>query len=74
MRKDLIAASKKVEEIREFIGADSLHYLSLEGLYQSLANVKYDHMCYACFNCDYPAGKPCEQETTGNKYIFETRG
>lgn len=73
VRKELIAATKKIEEIREFIGAEALHYLSLEGLYQSLSNVKYNHMCYACFNCDYPAGTPDEQQNAGNKFIFETR-
>jgi amidophosphoribosyltransferase len=72
-RKELIAASKKVEEIREFIGADSLHYLTLEGLYDSVANISNKSMCYACFNCEYPAGTP-EENTTDNKYVFEKKG
>jgi amidophosphoribosyltransferase len=72
-RKELIAATKKVEEIREFIGADSLHYLSLEGLYGSVMNISNKNMCYACFNCEYPAGKPCE-DTIDKKYVFEQKG
>ncbi|MCX7780075.1 MAG: amidophosphoribosyltransferase [Negativicutes bacterium] len=69
-RKELIAASKRVEEIRQFISADSLYYLSLEGLYRSLGAVKYESMCYACFTSDYPAAIPCESHC-GNKYVFE---
>lgn len=52
-RSDLLGATKSVEEIRELVGADSLAYLSLEGLIKStgLAN---DHFCTACFSGDYP--------------------
>ncbi|EAX46905.1 amidophosphoribosyltransferase [Thermosinus carboxydivorans Nor1] len=71
VRKELIAATKQVEEIRQFIGADSLHYLSLDGLKQSITNVDSDAMCYACFNCDYPAGTPTCAAAGGNKYVFE---
>lgn len=74
VRRDLIAATKTVEEIRQMIGADSLHYLSLEGLYQSVDRVRYEDMCYACFNSDYPAKKPCENESCdSNKFIFERK-
>jgi amidophosphoribosyltransferase len=72
VRKELIAATKKTEEIRRQIGADSLHYLSLGGLYKSLANVKQDQLCYACFNCDYPAGTPGTERDDCGKYVFET--
>lgn len=71
VRKELIAASKNVEQIREFIGADSLYYLSLEGLYKSIKNVDYGNMCYACFNSDYPAQIPCQGQCDSNKYVFE---
>lgn len=73
VRKELIAATKQVEEIRDYIGADSLHYLSLEGLYRSVANIKYDNMCYACFNSKYPASTPCESHSGSNKFVFEQR-
>lgn len=72
-RKELIAATKSVEEIREFIGADSLHFLSLEGLKQSIAAVQADDMCYACFNSAYPGGVPAENTAGSDKYVFENR-
>jgi amidophosphoribosyltransferase len=71
VRKDLIAASNEIDGIRQFIGADSLNYLSLEGLYGSIANIKYDRMCFACFNCDYPCNVPCGNEADTSKFVFE---
>jgi amidophosphoribosyltransferase len=52
---ELIAASKTVSELREFLGLDSLHYLSLEGLLAS-TGVKSpeNHFCKACFDGCYP--------------------
>ncbi|MEG6586862.1 amidophosphoribosyltransferase [Dendrosporobacter sp. 1207_IL3150] len=73
VRKDLIASSKQIEEIREYIGADSLHYLSLEGLRNSVGNVRHEEMCHACFNCEYPADVPCEGSCASNKFVFEER-
>lgn len=71
VRKELIAATKTVDEIREFIGADSLHFLTIEGLKQCVADVDAEGMCYACFNSAYPVDTP-QQETSGtNKYVFE---
>jgi amidophosphoribosyltransferase len=52
-RKELIAAHKSVEEIRQFIGADTLGYLSLDGLMKSI-NLPRDSFCTACFTGDYP--------------------
>jgi amidophosphoribosyltransferase len=71
IRKELVAATKTVEEIRQMIGADSLHYLSLEGLMQS-APVIQDRLCNACFCGRYPADMPSELED--NKFIFEQSG
>ncbi|NLL18375.1 MAG: amidophosphoribosyltransferase [Clostridia bacterium] len=56
-RDDLIAACYDLEGTRKHIGADSLHYLSLEGLLNSFKGNK-DRFCTACFNGDYIAGKP----------------
>jgi amidophosphoribosyltransferase len=51
-KRELIASSKTVAEIRKFIGADSLHYLSLESLLKSVeAGEKF---CSACFTDLYP--------------------
>ena len=55
--KELIAAKKSVEEIRDFIGADSLAFLSLDGLVDSIglgADAPYGGLCVAYFNGDYP--------------------
>ena len=52
-REKLIASSKEIEEIRKYIGADSLGYLSLEGLLKS-AVLPPETFCTACFSGDYP--------------------
>jgi amidophosphoribosyltransferase len=51
-KRELIASSKTVEEIRSFIGADSLHYLSLPSLLQSVG--EGERFCNACFTDRYP--------------------
>jgi len=50
---ELIAAQKTVEEIRDFIGADTLGYLSIEGLLESIG-LPRDILCLACFTGEYP--------------------
>ncbi len=72
VRKELIAATKSVEEIREYIGADGLHFLSLEGLKKSVSAVSADSMCYACFNQAYPVAQG-EKPQGDSKYVFEQR-
>jgi amidophosphoribosyltransferase len=52
-REELIAANKTVDEIGEYIGADSLKYLSLEGLTKAVNHPMEGH-CVACFCGDYP--------------------
>ena len=52
--KALISATLSLEEIRDFIGADSLHFISIEGLRTCVPALNPDHMCYACFNNQYP--------------------
>ncbi|MFC1870624.1 amidophosphoribosyltransferase [Chloroflexota bacterium] len=52
-RWELIAARKTVPEIRDYIGADSLGYLSIDGLIQAVALPK-ENFCLACFTGDYP--------------------
>jgi amidophosphoribosyltransferase len=51
-REELIAANHSVEEIRDFIGADSLAYLSLEGLLATLQGPAH-HYCTACWTGEY---------------------
>ena len=57
-RKELIAAEKSLEEIRAYIGADSLAFLSEEGVRRAIGG----SVCLACFNGRYPAGRPEEGE------------
>jgi amidophosphoribosyltransferase len=54
-RGELIASSKTVEELRDYLGLDSLAYLSLTGLLEStgIENPKR-HFCKACFDGCYP--------------------
>ena len=52
-RWELIAAQKTVPQIRDFIGADSLGYLSIDGLIDSVA-LPRETFCLACFTGDYP--------------------
>jgi amidophosphoribosyltransferase len=56
-KKQLIAAEQSLEEIRRFVGADSLSYLSLEGLFGALGEVpapEKKSFCAACFDHKYP--------------------
>ncbi|MDR3601862.1 MAG: amidophosphoribosyltransferase [Desulfosporosinus sp.] len=50
-REKLIANQLDIEGIRKFVGADSLHYISEEGLLRALGT---DAVCLACFNGTYP--------------------
>lgn len=67
-RKHLVGALHSVEEIRQMIGADSLGYLSIEGLMKSI-HMDGQGLCNACFSGDYPMEVPKE----GNKFLFEKR-
>lgn len=60
-KKELIASDHSVEWIRDFIGLDSLRYLSLEGMLSSMPLSK-EEFCTACFTGDYPV-KPCKGTT-----------
>lgn len=62
-RGQLIAANNEIEEIRQFIGADSLGYLSIEGLVKSTENVR-ENFCLACFDGVYPIDVPDDLKIT----------
>src|SRR6202790_1371430 len=53
-KKELIAANNTVEQIREFIGADSLAYLSLEGMKKACGDGEKTTYCTACYTGKYP--------------------
>jgi amidophosphoribosyltransferase len=57
---DLAAARRSVEEMREHIGATSLHYLSVEGM-QAATRLPADAVCRACFTREYPTRVPAER-------------
>ncbi|HHV99446.1 MAG TPA: amidophosphoribosyltransferase [Clostridiaceae bacterium] len=56
-RKQLVASNNSIEEIREMIGADSLGYLSLEGLLKTPRGARCG-FCTACFDGGYPVEVP----------------
>lgn len=68
VRKELIAATKSVEEIRRFIGADTLHYLSMENLVRSTGRPK-EQFCTACFDGEYPI--PVREDILADKFRLE---
>jgi amidophosphoribosyltransferase len=54
---ELLASKMSVEEISKFIGADSLAYISIDGLYRAMGAAKREQspkFCDACFTGDYP--------------------
>jgi len=53
-REELIGANLKVDEIARFIDADSLGYLSLEGLLRACGDPQGNRHCTACYTNDYP--------------------
>jgi amidophosphoribosyltransferase len=53
-KKELIAANNTVEEIRKYIGADSLSYLSLDGLKKACHDGEKTTYCTACYTGNYP--------------------
>ena len=52
-RSELLGSTKSIEEIRELVGADTLGYISLEGLLAS-TGINAKNFCTACFNGNYP--------------------
>ncbi|MCX6129350.1 MAG: amidophosphoribosyltransferase [Proteobacteria bacterium] len=65
-RGQLLAAQRNIEEIRDFIGADTLAFLSREGLKQALGPKNCENYCYGCFSGDYPEDicRPIEVQPT----------
>jgi len=53
-RSELIASNNNIEEIRRFVEADSLAYLSLSSLRKAVGDDQKHEYCYACYTGDYP--------------------
>ena len=65
---ELIASTHSVEEIREFVGADSLTFLSIGGVLSAL-DLPYERFCFACFDGRYPV--PVPYDTARHKFVLE---
>lgn len=65
-RNQLIAAKHSLDEIKDYIGADGLHYLSLEGMVEA-TGLPADNFCAACFTGDYAIEIP----DNSGKYSME---
>uniref|UniRef100_A0A7C9NT43 Amidophosphoribosyltransferase n=1 Tax=Muribaculaceae bacterium Z82 TaxID=2304548 RepID=A0A7C9NT43_9BACT len=57
-RDQLIAANMDLEQMTRWIGADSLAFISIEGLRESVSGVRHPGFCEACFTGDYPVPVP----------------
>ncbi|MEP6477410.1 MAG: amidophosphoribosyltransferase [Actinomycetota bacterium] len=66
-RGELVASDLNVDQVREFVGADSLGYLSLEGMVRATGQPK-DSFCAACFDGEYPIPVP---ERAAGKFVLE---
>jgi amidophosphoribosyltransferase len=66
-REEMIAHDRSVEEVAAELGATSLAYLSIEGVYEAVGTPREVH-CDACFTGEYPLGDP---ETANGKFALE---
>jgi len=69
-RKELIASSHNVEEIRRYLEADSIGYLSLEGMLKAVGGDD-SRFCHACFTGEYKVGFP--REDTAQLTLFDAQ-
>ena len=67
-REEMIAHGRTAEEIATELGADSLHYLSLAGVYEAVGGSRDEH-CDACFSGEYPL--PGTEDSAG-KFALES--
>ena len=65
---ELIASTHSEEEIRQFVGADSLGYLSIQGVLAAL-DLPYERFCFACFDGRYP--EPVPYDVSLRKFVLE---
>ena len=66
-REEMVAHERSVDEIAAELGADSLAYLSLDGVYEAVGSPREKH-CDACFTGDYPLG---DHESANGKFALE---
>ncbi len=68
-KEELIGSNKSVEQIKKHLGADSLGYLSVEGMLSTSTLTRKENFCTACFTGKYPT--PIEKNT--GKLVLEKR-
>jgi amidophosphoribosyltransferase len=66
-RKELIGSSHSAEEVRRYLGADTLGYLSLDGMLKA-TGPDPAHFCHACFTGNYRVG--IEPDATAQLRLF----
>jgi amidophosphoribosyltransferase len=66
-REEMIAHGRTTEEVAAELGCDSLHYLSLQGVYEAVRGERATH-CDACFSGEYPLAN---SEAEAGKYTLE---
>jgi len=71
-KEELVASTQSVESIRKFIGADSLGFLSPEGLYSFTNGAPMEGYCDACFTDRYPV-RVSEDAKARQLVLFEVR-
>jgi amidophosphoribosyltransferase len=67
-REEMIAHGRTVDQVAAELGADSLHYLSLDGVYEAVGTSRETH-CDACFSGEYPLSGT---ETANGKFALES--
>ena len=65
----LLAGTRSVDEVRDFVGADSLAYLTLDGLLAA-TGAPEGGFCTACLSGEYPTATPAD----GDKHLLERSG
>ncbi|OIO54095.1 MAG: amidophosphoribosyltransferase [Proteobacteria bacterium CG1_02_64_396] len=73
-REELLAANNTLEQMQAFIEADSLGYISVNGLHEAVGQDSAGY-CDACFTGDYPVGviTPIDNEKRHQRMLFEYR-
>ena len=66
-REEMIAHGRTIDEVADEIGADSLAYLSIDGVYEAVGTPRNVH-CDACFTGDYPLG---DSDGANGKFALE---
>ena len=67
---ELIAARQSIEQTREFLGADSLGYLSMQGMLEAVGDAEDTRFCKACYTGQYPTLLGRHVETSRQREVM----